>query len=183
MKERGVEIYVYNVNCSVGFYGFVYYTRGDEHFDWDSSQYAGKNDFRGKSVGTLGFFEFAKIGIPICIIALVYMYFIGYRLLPNTTQDLGDVNSDNEIVEMSKNRQIISSSVFLLVVIGIHEIRGVFWTIVKRVDTKKSIVNEHLCFQSSKHACCFGMNVVQMIEVQHFFFVRGNISVCGVSTF
>lgn len=37
------------------------------------------------NLGTFGFFEFAKIGIPLTVVGIVYMATVGARLLPNRT--------------------------------------------------------------------------------------------------
>lgn len=76
-------------------------------------------------LGTFGFFEFAKIGIPLSIVIFLYMIFIGRRFLP--VHSGGE--ADEEAVEQakkeagatgapkSKNKMIISGCIMVGVVI------------------------------------------------------------------
>ena len=69
----------------------------------------------------VGFFSFAKIGIPVSILGILFMYFIGYRMLPESRTIDVDVNVDSAsgtveaIVPWKRTLAII---VFVLVMIG-----------------------------------------------------------------
>lgn len=60
-----------------------------------------------------GFFEFAKIGIPITIAGLIYMYFIGIRMMP-----IKEISEDNlpELAEKNPKKMIIVSAVFIFII-------------------------------------------------------------------
>lgn len=60
-----------------------------------------------------GFFEFTKIGLPLTILGMIYMYFWGRKLLPEYDSDYeGNVT----LVEYNKTGMIITSLVFFIVV-------------------------------------------------------------------
>ena len=68
-----------------------------------------------------GFFEIGKIGLPLTIIMMVYMYFIGYRFLPDIKMKGFDdalFSSHKEIKQVSKFKQNASIIIMLLVFIG-----------------------------------------------------------------
>ncbi|MCB1213801.1 MAG: anion permease, partial [Chlamydiia bacterium] len=53
--------------------------------------------FRAKFPGaSIGFFEFSKLGLPICLIGLPYLIFIGHRLLPNRQDPTVDFSAHTE---------------------------------------------------------------------------------------
>lgn len=58
-----------------------------------------------------GFFEFAKIGLPITIAGLIYMYFIGIKLMP-----VKDITEDNlpELAERDPKKMVIVAGIFPL---------------------------------------------------------------------
>ena len=60
-----------------------------------------------------GFFEFAKIGIPLTIGAMVYMMLLGKHLIPKRELD---ADQEIEANEHSKNKMIISGLILLVVV-------------------------------------------------------------------
>ena len=66
-----------------------------------------------------GFFEFAWIGIPICVVGILYMMFVGKHLIPARMLD-ADQDIDQEI-ESDKNvsvtKQVISGVILLIVVV------------------------------------------------------------------
>ena len=61
-----------------------------------------------------GFFEFAKIGIPLTLAGLIYMMFIGKHLLPKRELD---ANQEIEANETSTNKMIVSGVILLAVVL------------------------------------------------------------------
>lgn len=60
-----------------------------------------------------GFFEFAKIGLPITIIGLIYMYFIGMKLLP--VKEIADDNMP-ELAEKNPKKMAIVAIVFAFII-------------------------------------------------------------------
>jgi len=44
----------------------------------------------GAKLGTFGFFEFGMIGVPLTIIGILYMVFIGYKLIPDRTSGVAE---------------------------------------------------------------------------------------------
>lgn len=67
-----------------------------------------------------GFFEISKIGVPLTLIMLVYIYFIGYKFLP----DIKDYHDEDQIFsqgagkDVPKWKQIASVAVLLCVFVG-----------------------------------------------------------------
>ena len=65
-----------------------------------------------------GFFEFAKIGIPLTIAALIYMMFIGKHLLPKRTiSEDTEVEQEIEANETSSTKMAVSGIILLAVVL------------------------------------------------------------------
>ena len=65
-----------------------------------------------------GFFEFAKIGIPLTIAAMFYMMFIGKHLLPNRhIDDDQEVEQEIEANETSTTKMWISGIILIVVVL------------------------------------------------------------------
>ena len=65
-----------------------------------------------------GFFEFAKIGIPLTIAAMIYMMFIGKHLLPNRhIDDDQEVEQEIEANETSTTKMWISGIILIVVVL------------------------------------------------------------------
>ena len=65
-----------------------------------------------------GFFEFAKIGIPLTLAGLVYMMFIGKHLLPKRTiSEDTEVEQEMEANETSTNKMIVSGVILVAVVL------------------------------------------------------------------
>ena len=65
-----------------------------------------------------GFFEFAKIGIPLTLAGLVYMMFIGKHLLPKRViSEDTEVEQEIEANETSTNKMIVSGVILLAVVL------------------------------------------------------------------
>ena len=69
-------------------------------------------------LGSIGFFEFAKFGIPMNIVAVLFMYFIGYKILPGVPIDLESLRFREDASVMSPRKQWTVLGVFLLVVLG-----------------------------------------------------------------
>lgn len=66
---------------------------------------------------TLSFFSFSKIGLPIAILSIVFVYFIGYRFFPSGSLNEIKENSQSDSLEWNRN-QVVSIVVFCLVIIG-----------------------------------------------------------------
>ena len=65
-----------------------------------------------------GFFEFAKIGIPLTLAGLVYMMFIGKHLLPKRViSEDTEVEQEIEANETSTNKMIVSGVILVAVVL------------------------------------------------------------------
>ena len=67
-----------------------------------------------------GFFEISKIGVPTTLIMFVYMYFIGYKLLPDI-KSFNDESSDifsSEPKEAPMWKQVASVAILLFVFVG-----------------------------------------------------------------
>lgn len=82
-----------------------------------------KSALETAKVGTFSFFEFAWIGIPLSIAGVIYMVFIGKKLIPDREVDMEAVNAAvkaeaGAAKEVSKNKQIISIVVLLGAVFG-----------------------------------------------------------------
>ena len=68
--------------------------------------------------GTVGFWDFGKIGLPLCITGYIYMYFIGYRLSPSqsvTESAINDTEKQDNVYR--KGQCIFTLMVFASVVI------------------------------------------------------------------
>ena len=65
-----------------------------------------------------GFFEFAKIGIPLTLAGLIYMMFIGKHLLPKRViSEDTEVEQEIEANETSTNKMIVSGVILVAVVL------------------------------------------------------------------
>lgn len=68
-----------------------------------------------------GFFEISKIGLPLTLIMMVFMYFVGYKLLPDIK---GDLVGENQIFSQKapenvpRWKQVVSVVVLICVFIG-----------------------------------------------------------------
>ena len=69
-------------------------------------------------LGTLGFFEFAKIGIPVSAVLIVFMYFWGYRMLPDTGADADKLSASCHFRDMKKSEKYYALIVFIIVIIA-----------------------------------------------------------------
>lgn len=67
-----------------------------------------------------GFFEISKIGVPLTIVMLIYMYFIGYRFLPerNEFSDEDQIFEAGAKKDVPRWKQIASVAVLLAVFVG-----------------------------------------------------------------
>ena len=67
---------------------------------------------------TFGFFEFALIGIPVSIVGMLYMMFVGKHLLPKATLNADqEIEQEIEASSHSKSKMIISGIILILVVV------------------------------------------------------------------
>ena len=65
-----------------------------------------------------GFFEFAKIGIPLTIAAMLYMMFIGKHLIPKRELDADqEIEQEIEAGEPSTGKMVVSGVILLVVVL------------------------------------------------------------------
>jgi anion transporter len=65
-----------------------------------------------------GFFEFAKIGIPLTLAGLIYMMFIGKHLLPKRELDANqEIEQEVEATSTSSSKMIVSGVILLAVVL------------------------------------------------------------------
>ncbi|MCD8362095.1 MAG: SLC13 family permease [Lachnospiraceae bacterium] len=69
-------------------------------------------------VGTIGFWDFGKIGLPLCIAGYIYMYFAGYRLAPSEAAGYSQNIPNSEETNYNRRKCIFSIVVFALVVVG-----------------------------------------------------------------
>lgn len=67
-----------------------------------------------------GFFEISKIGVPLTIIMLIYMYFIGYKFLPDRSEfsDEDQIFAQGAKKDVPRWKQIASVAVLLAVFVG-----------------------------------------------------------------
>lgn len=67
-----------------------------------------------------GFFEISKIGVPLTIIMLIYMYFIGYKFLPDRKEFSDEVQifAQGAKKDVPRWKQIASVAVLLAVFVG-----------------------------------------------------------------
>ena len=67
---------------------------------------------------TFGFFEYAWIGIPLTVVGILYMMFIGKHLLPAAALDADqEIEQEIEAGDTSSKKQWISGAILLVVVI------------------------------------------------------------------
>lgn len=73
-----------------------------------------------EELGTpFGFFEITKIGLPLALVTFVFMYFIGYRMLPVRTQfDNDTALFETEVKTAPRWKQIASVVILLAVFVG-----------------------------------------------------------------
>lgn len=67
-------------------------------------------------VGTVGFWDFGKIGLPLCIAGGLYMYFLGYRLSPGRNTPAASETEDEELQEVKDFKKCALS---ILVFVGV----------------------------------------------------------------
>jgi len=81
-----------------------------------------RGSLEAAGVGTLGFFDFAYIGLPLTIIGIIYMIFIGRKWIPEryieSREETPDFKND-EFNNHKKSHQIIAVLVFVLFLLGI----------------------------------------------------------------
>ncbi len=67
-----------------------------------------------------GFFEISKIGVPLTLIMCIFMYFIGYRLIPDVKvyQDENQIFAQKVDKDIPKWKQVASVVVLLAVFVG-----------------------------------------------------------------
>lgn len=69
-------------------------------------------------IPAFGFFEFAYIGIPLSLMSVIYMVFIGVRLTPRHMADLGTVDQ-TQGMSGSKRARIICFFILIYVIFGL----------------------------------------------------------------
>lgn len=70
--------------------------------------------------GEFGFFEISKIGLPLTVIMIIFMWVIGYKLLPDikVLNDMGGVFNENNRKEAPAWQQYLSVAILLAVFVG-----------------------------------------------------------------
>ena len=74
-----------------------------------------------ESIGLkFGFFDYAKVGVPILIVGIIYFALIGYKFLPNKTDAASDSIYDEtqDFSNVPKWKQIVSLVVLILVILA-----------------------------------------------------------------
>lgn len=66
-----------------------------------------------------GFFDYAKVGVPILIVGIIYFAFIGYKFLPNKEgSDEGIFDESKNFSHVPKWKQYLSLVILLLTLVG-----------------------------------------------------------------
>ena len=66
-----------------------------------------------------GFFDYAKVGVPILIVGIIYFAFIGYKFLPNKEgSDEGLFDESKDFSHVPKWKQYLSLVILLLTLVG-----------------------------------------------------------------
>ena len=66
-----------------------------------------------------GFFDYAKVGVPILILGIIYFAFIGYKFLPNKEgSDEGIFDESKDFSHVPKWKQYLSLVILLLTLVG-----------------------------------------------------------------
>ena len=66
-----------------------------------------------------GFFDYAKVGVPILIVGIIYIAFIGYKFLPNKEgSDEGIFDESKDFSHVPKWKQYLSLVILLLTLVG-----------------------------------------------------------------
>ena len=66
-----------------------------------------------------GFFDYAKVGVPILIVGIIYFAFIGYKFLPNKEgSDEGIFDESKDFSHVPKWKQYLSLVILLLTLVG-----------------------------------------------------------------
>lgn len=66
-----------------------------------------------------GFFDYAKVGVPILIVGIIYFAFIGYKFLPNKEgSDEGIFDESKDFSHVPKWKQNLSLVILLLTLVG-----------------------------------------------------------------
>lgn len=66
-----------------------------------------------------GFFDYAKVGVPILIVGIIYFAFIGYKFLPNKEgSDEGIFDESKDFSHVPKWKQYLSLVILLLTFVG-----------------------------------------------------------------
>ncbi|WP_050182431.1 SLC13 family permease [Domibacillus robiginosus] len=91
-----------------------------------NSNLAVQGVMQNESIEPFGFFEFAKVGIPLTIVGIIYMMTIGYKLIPSRENSLEEVVEADEIAagqEVAGNqpnnvmKQVIALSILLMTIV------------------------------------------------------------------
>ena len=66
-----------------------------------------------------GFFDYAKVGVPILIVGIIYFAFIGYKFLPNKEgSDEGIFDESKDFSHVPKWKQYLTLVILLLTLVG-----------------------------------------------------------------
>lgn len=86
-----------------------------------NSNLAVQSVMENEGIVTFGFFEFAKVGIPLAIIGIIYMMTIGYKLIPNRENVIvesdGDKNEEKDTKQESILKQVLAIGILVATVI------------------------------------------------------------------
>lgn len=69
-------------------------------------------------LGTIGFFEYGKIGIPITIVVIIFMYFWGHKLLPDTKVDADKLSAEYQFGNLKPAQKYYALIVFALTIVA-----------------------------------------------------------------
>jgi len=69
--------------------------------------------------GSMGFFELAKVGLPIAVIFILFMHFWGYKLIPDTGIDPFSFSITSRGTEIKKWKKAVCIVIFLGTVISL----------------------------------------------------------------
>ncbi len=65
----------------------------------------------------VGFFEFAKIGLPVTVALIIFMYFWGYKLLPDTKVDVDRFSPASNSKEVKSSKKVLCLIIFVTAII------------------------------------------------------------------
>lgn len=95
-----------------------------------------------ESVPVFGFFEFAKVGIPLTIIGIIYMMTIGYKLIPNKENAIEEDPAEKESsVTIAEGTNKKNSPVKQFIAVAILMVAVIFMVFEKQIGIPLHIVS------------------------------------------